>query len=289
MASTEDMEAILDQALDDLEKVETTAVSADQDSAATGPVETEQPTHTSAAPSSKATKTQRNEAKGVTPADPEEFFRYLIEGDDEEELEEENRDAELDQFMKQMKEKFQEQTRSSSTKQPNDTQVDDDVAATLASILEQMATIDQDDPFLQSAAGDFKPDDIVDGMMQQLLSKDLMYEPMKQVADQFPAWLEENEGTLPATDLERYKKQFHCFQALVNQYETDASDIDTLMKLMQEVQEFGQPPQAIIEAIAPGLELDADGIPKLNPFDAMSGFPDEECTIMWYQGMVAWI
>jgi peroxin-19 len=206
MASADDMDAILDQALDDLEKVGTTTSGLPVHQDATGVSglgEKEQSTGPNVAPSG-ATKTQRTEAKGGTSMDPEEFFRYLIEGDDEE-LEEENRDAELDQFMKEMKEKFQEQTRNnSSTKKPSDeTPVDEDVAATLASILEQMTTIDQDDPFLQTAAGDFKPDDIVDGMMQQLLSKDLMYEPMKQVADKFPAWLEENEGNLSETELER--------------------------------------------------------------------------------------
>jgi peroxin-19 len=71
-----------------------------------------------------------------------------------------------------------------------------------------MTTIDdKEDPFNQEGdfpAGNFNPDDIVDGMMEQLLSKDLMYEPMKQVADRYPAWLEANTDNLPETDLERY-------------------------------------------------------------------------------------
>ena len=51
------------------------------------------------------------------------------------------------------------------------------------------------------------------------------------------------------------------------------------MELMQEVQEYGQPPAEIIQEIAPGIELDDDGMPKLDG----SGFPfgeKDECRIM---------
>jgi hypothetical protein len=49
-----------------------------------------------------------------------------------------------------------------------------------------------------------------------------------------------------------------------------------LMTLMQDVQEYGQPPMEIIQEIAPGLELDQDtGMPKLN-----NGSRNDECRIM---------
>ena len=31
--------------------------------------------------------------------------------------------------------------------------------------------------------------EVIDGVMRQLLSKDLMYDPTKQVCDKFPEWL----------------------------------------------------------------------------------------------------
>jgi hypothetical protein len=49
------------------------------------------------------------------------------------------------------------------------------------------------------------------------------------------------------------------------------------MELMQEAQEFGQPPAEILKDIAPDLELDDNGMPKLEGLE----FPTaEECTIM---------
>lgn len=43
-------------------------------------------------------------------------------------------------------------------------------------------------------------EDMVDGMMQQLLAKDLMYEPMKEVTLKFPKWLEDNKESLSEED-----------------------------------------------------------------------------------------
>jgi hypothetical protein len=54
------------------------------------------------------------------------------------------------------------------------------------------------------------------------------------------------------------------------------------MELMQEVQEYGQPPADIIQEIAPDIELDANGIPKMGGDDS-GGIPNlgqEECRIM---------
>ena len=56
-----------------------------------------------------------------------------------------------------------------------------------------------------------------------------------------------------------------------------------LTKLQQFISafRFGQPPQDIINEIAPGLELDDDGMPKINPFAALgSAGEDGECTLM---------
>jgi Pex19 protein family len=50
----------------------------------------------------------------------------------------------------------------------------------------------------------FNPDAVINGMMEQLLCKDLMYEPMKQVATKFPQWLEEKRSVLSAEEYEMY-------------------------------------------------------------------------------------
>jgi peroxin-19 len=54
-----------------------------------------------------------------------------------------------------------------------------------------------------SGGGGINADAMIDGMMEQLMSKDLMYEPMKQVADKFPQWLQERRTVL---SLDEYAK-----------------------------------------------------------------------------------
>jgi peroxin-19 len=56
----------------------------------------------------------------------------------------------------------------------------------------------------EADAEDFDADAVIDGMMEHLLSKDLMYEPMKQVATRFPSWLEEKRCVLSKKEFAEY-------------------------------------------------------------------------------------
>lgn len=44
---------------------------------------------------------------------------------------------------------------------------------------------------------------VVDGMMKQLLSKDIMYEPMKNICERFPEWLAGRTDTLTREEYEK--------------------------------------------------------------------------------------
>lgn len=87
----------------------------------------------------------------------------------------------------------------------------------LATFLNEMAKVNIDDPRKSEDAHDIfrsfeqefdffncaNSDDLIDGMVSQLLSKDLMYEPIKNVAEKFPSWLEVNGPLLSKEDLKR--------------------------------------------------------------------------------------
>lgn len=128
---------------------------------------------------------------------------------------------------------------------------------------------------------------IVDNMMKQMLSKEIMYVPMKQIAERFPEWLADNEGKLSAEEYENYGKQYQFFQRIVAVYETEPDNFPKLvrsycresyvscsladccwrcvlqMELMQDMQETGAPPSEIIKELAPGLQFTEDGMPML--------------------------
>jgi peroxin-19 len=59
---------------------------------------------------------------------------------------------------------------------------------------------------------------------------------------------------------------------LVKTYDEEPNNTTRLVQLMQDIQEFGQPPPDLIKSIAPGLELDGEGLPQFNS--------PEDCRVM---------
>nr|XP_032525858.1 peroxisomal biogenesis factor 19 [Danaus plexippus plexippus] len=97
------------------------------------------------------------------------------------------------------------------------------------------------------------------GMMQSLLSKEVLYPSLKELVDKYPDWLRDNKGKLPQEDYERYEKQ----QSLMNQVcselepeqESDPEDVkrkrfEKVLKLMQQMQDLGQPPTDLVGDMA---------------------------------------
>jgi len=67
--------------------------------------------------------------------------------------------------------------------------------------------------------------EVIDGMMRQLLSKELMFDPMKSVTLKFPEWLAKNKSQLSEEDYDRYGHQYQFFQRIVAVYETEPVSI----------------------------------------------------------------
>lgn len=79
------------------------------------------------------------------------------------------------------------------------------------------------------------------GMMEQLTNKEILYEPMKELDDKFPAWLEKNAASTPADDLTRYKEQQVFVREIVARFEQktykdeNAADREYIVERMQKV------------------------------------------------------
>lgn len=102
---------------------------------------------------------------------------------------------------------------------------------------------------------------MMDTMMRQLLSKDVLHEPMKEIGERYPEWLAANKGRLSEEDFGRYAKQHQHIKELCVIYENTPDDFQKIVELMQKMQDCGQPPSDIIRELAPGLELGDDGLP----------------------------
>lgn len=72
-------------------------------------------------------------------------------------------------------------------------------------------------PSMDGDQGDFNS--MLMGMMEQLVNKDILYEPMKELHDNFPEWLEKNKDSTSKEDLDRYKTQQSVVKDIVERFE----------------------------------------------------------------------
>lgn len=115
--------------------------------------------------------------------------------------------------------------------------------------------------------------EVIDGVMRQLLSKDLMYEPAKQICDKFPEWLAIHKKSMTEAEYNNYGLQYQTFQKILAVYDTEPDNFPRLMELMFDMQQYGQPPADIIKDLAPGLRFDENGMPIM-PNMGAGMFPD---------------
>jgi peroxin-19 len=79
------------------------------------------------------------------------------------------------------------------------------------------------------------------GMMEQLTNKDILYEPMKELDDKFPAWMEKNREKVDKDDLKRYDEQQTLVREIVGRFERkgysddNAQDREYIVERMQKV------------------------------------------------------
>ncbi|KAG2452974.1 hypothetical protein HYH02_002311 [Chlamydomonas schloesseri] len=97
---------------------------------------------------------------------------------------------------------------------------------------------------------------MVDFIMQHLLSKDVLYGPLKEIRDRYPPWLEAHAGKLPAEEYGRYVAQYEAVQRVCEHYEKAPGDYAKLMDLIQEMQTYGDPPGDIVEEMTGGAGRD---------------------------------
>ncbi|KAI0279139.1 Pex19 protein [Russula aff. rugulosa BPL654] len=156
-----------------------------------------------------------------------------------------------DAFQKSLREATERLHRSDTELQADSQAGDDELAALLES---------GDDGELQK---------LLEGMMGQLMSKEVLYEPLKELNDKFPSYLASNRDKLSASDMARYEAQRACASQIIEVfndtgYRDDNPEMTTkIIALMNKMQEHGAPPAEIMGELPPGLDLGPDGAPQL--------------------------
>ncbi|XP_015172172.1 PREDICTED: peroxisomal biogenesis factor 19 [Polistes dominula] len=139
---------------------------------------------------------------------------------------------------------------------------------------------------LEEGAGDILP--FMQGMMQSLLSKEILYPSLKELVDKYPEWLEQKKATLPSADLQRYTKQLELMQKICNELEKEQSTdtdeakrrrFEVILSLMQDMQTYGHPPEELIGEHPALFQFDSDGNPIIQSLPPGVETP-QDCCIM---------
>jgi peroxin-19 len=126
-----------------------------------------------------------------------------------------NAEASFQDTIRKTMERMQESSSSADAAAQNESE--DDI---LAQMLKEM----EKGGFGGPEGGDEGFSKMLMGMMEQLTNKDILYEPMKELDEKFPAWLEQNREKLQKEnpdDLKRYEEQQKLVAEITKKFEED--------------------------------------------------------------------
>jgi len=105
----------------------------------------------------------------------------------------------------------------------------------------------------EGAENPFMP--VMQGMMQSLLSAEVLLPSLKELLEKYPAWMDQNADKISASDKERYTKQQELFKVICAELEKEKPDdsatvknerFKIVLKKMQKLHDYGQPPSDLI-------------------------------------------
>lgn len=71
---------------------------------------------------------------------------------------------------------------------------------------------------------------VMQGMMQSLLSAEVLLPSLKEMLEKYPAWLDENKDKISDADKERYTKQQELFKVICTELEKETPNDSTEVK-----------------------------------------------------------
>lgn len=115
---------------------------------------------------------------------------------------------------------------------------------------------------LETSMGGEQMDKMFENMVKSVMSKEMMYEPIKLITDEYPKILVRKD--IASADRTRFEAQFSAYKALRKIYEEDENNSDKIMQIIQDLERFGQPPEQISKLLGGGA-LPGPGQPGAMP------------------------
>lgn len=105
---------------------------------------------------------------------------------------------------------------------------------------------------LGGEGGDMDMSKLLVDMLEQLSSKEVLYEPIKDLNTKFPDYLKEKKDSLSEAEYENFSKQYEITTSIVSIFENpnfsdeDKEKRDEVNSLLEQLQELGQPPTELV-------------------------------------------
>ncbi|XP_072382125.1 peroxisomal biogenesis factor 19 [Diabrotica undecimpunctata] len=124
------------------------------------------------------------------------------------------------------------------------------------------------------------------GMMQGLLSKEVLGPSLEDFVQRLPEYIEKNKDTLDKKDIERYENQKKLMEEVIVELNKETEEDSTQIKserftkvlgLMQKLQDYGQPPSELVGDLEAPFSFDPQGNPMNFP---NPGQANSECNLM---------
>lgn len=108
--------------------------------------------------------------------------------------------------------------------------------------------------FLKESEGNEDMKSALDSVVNELLTKDTLYEPMKTLRDEYPNWLENNWDKVSQQNLEQYNNQLEKITEICKFYEDNpemsSATQSKAFELLAQLQDLGSPPDDLMKKIA---------------------------------------
>ncbi|KAJ9114625.1 hypothetical protein QFC22_005498 [Naganishia vaughanmartiniae] len=102
---------------------------------------------------------------------------------------------------------------------------------------------------------------LLDGMMKQLMTREILEEPLVELSEKYPPYLLAHKSSLPAAQYDKYAEQSGIVTRIVEIFGKEGySDDDSAMRsevttLMTKMQDLGSPPDEIMGDMPEGLDF----------------------------------
>ncbi|KAI0462050.1 hypothetical protein LJB42_004655 [Komagataella kurtzmanii] len=124
-------------------------------------------------------------------------------------------------------------------------------------------------------------------MLDQLSSKKILYEPIKELYDKYPAWLEahKTDEKISKEEFSNYQNQYSIVTLIVERFDkqnyddNNTEDKEFISTKLEELQELGMPPTELANQDLmkiPGFGDGNGGVGGLDQLDGLQGLQDQD-------------